>query len=93
MKTKDETLIVVLTLCIAFLFICICFMAGELFTYNSYDLIPKSNLGRSFVYLNVEHCAQTYKNICWINIDEKDKIQDWKCMNPFVAQNRILVFR
>ena len=47
------------------------------FINHKYDLIPKSMEGRSVIILNVQHCANTYNEYCWIDKNELDKLDNW----------------
>ena len=52
------------------------FLSGMLFESIKGDSIPKSEIGKTFVSLNVEHCAKTYNHECWIYNEEWDEFNE-----------------
>ena len=57
------------------------------------DWIPESDDGKTFVSLNVPHCAITYDQQCYIENSELElflKNEDWACRNNFGSRTLIM---
>lgn len=72
----------------------IAILIGIAWNLHITDVIPKSEEGQTFIYLNVEHCANTYHKLCWVSNDEYETFErdkDYIIMTDF--PDRWLVFR
>ena len=91
MKKTNESKYPIIILILICVFI---FVSGMLFESIIQDSIPKSEIGKTFVSLNVEHCAKTYNKQCWVHNnewDEFDKNNNWRAKIDF--PNVKLIYR
>jgi len=81
------------------IFIAIIIILIMSFVHYSYelkdkDIIPKSTIGKTFISLNIQHCADTYNNQCYIfksELDNFKKNNNWKSMLEF--SNNYIIWR